>query len=654
MEPLSFQKYISSLDPASLPRVVKICSGVYFQGSVYEMAGSECCLSTGDLLKIVAVQLQRVTCENVETGQSTELPLNFTGRFKLSPDKLPFTSLEEFAKTKPPGLQAMPCYFISAADLSIDGQIIPKGQSISLVSVTTHEGREYASCITSGPSGHHSFWLPFSFRGTFYPCSGQQHYTLSEALQAKELCGQHLKCSKLGTHTFLLCPEYEVQAIMHMRKDVVKIPSSLEVDVEDVTEESQHIHFIKPLMLSEVLKLQDIFPVQAEILDGPEYPPIFENDWIARLHKGQKIQIHNKVCAWRILASSRKGSRHFLLSSTYQGRFRRRPREFPTVYDLAMSLGSSKRLRVVVTRDCESNEENLPSLSIGDRLEVLHLVKANMQNQAQHQAADVLLCSRSCGDEDEDDEENEELLLPLYLDGGFVEEMGDSKKYTLPEIVEQFQLPCEVRMTAKDSSLAHDILGSYSMLRLEAQITETFLVTSLCEEPDASFEIPPQWVDMSLFLTEERVPVQTHLTDMSKIEVLTESFYYQLVKLLPGTAVAPPRPPKRRECKNKTGPQKTREERVPEKPKQPPPGSKPKSAPQEPLNLKPSKMQSNPIARSTPNEYDTQPCLQKPRTPKRFLKNDGANSSDSSEHDYEVIEKDVEKTIHKMETALHW
>uniref|UniRef100_A0A7M4E9M1 Thymocyte selection associated family member 2 n=1 Tax=Crocodylus porosus TaxID=8502 RepID=A0A7M4E9M1_CROPO len=77
--PLSFQKYISSLDPASLPRVVKICSGVYFQGSVYEISGSECCLSTGDLLKIVAVQLQKVTCDNVETGQSIELPLNFTG-----------------------------------------------------------------------------------------------------------------------------------------------------------------------------------------------------------------------------------------------------------------------------------------------------------------------------------------------------------------------------------------------------------------------------------------------------------------------------------------------------------------------------------------------------------------------------------------------
>lgn len=36
MEPLSFQEYICSLDPTTLPRVLRICAGVYFQG--------ECCL----------------------------------------------------------------------------------------------------------------------------------------------------------------------------------------------------------------------------------------------------------------------------------------------------------------------------------------------------------------------------------------------------------------------------------------------------------------------------------------------------------------------------------------------------------------------------------------------------------------------------------
>ncbi|XP_009959553.1 PREDICTED: protein THEMIS2, partial [Leptosomus discolor] len=77
MEPLSFQEYICSLDPATLPRILRICSGVYFQGSVYEISGNECCLSTGDLLKVMAVALQKVVCEDTKTGQTTELPPTF-------------------------------------------------------------------------------------------------------------------------------------------------------------------------------------------------------------------------------------------------------------------------------------------------------------------------------------------------------------------------------------------------------------------------------------------------------------------------------------------------------------------------------------------------------------------------------------------------
>uniref|UniRef100_A0A8C8B257 CABIT domain-containing protein n=1 Tax=Otus sunia TaxID=257818 RepID=A0A8C8B257_9STRI len=81
MESLSFQDYICSLDPATLPRILRICSGVYFQGSVYEISGNECCLSTGDLLKVMAVALQKVVCEDTETGQTTELPPTFKGEW---------------------------------------------------------------------------------------------------------------------------------------------------------------------------------------------------------------------------------------------------------------------------------------------------------------------------------------------------------------------------------------------------------------------------------------------------------------------------------------------------------------------------------------------------------------------------------------------
>uniref|UniRef100_A0A8D2J437 CABIT domain-containing protein n=1 Tax=Varanus komodoensis TaxID=61221 RepID=A0A8D2J437_VARKO len=79
MDSVSFHNYICDLDHNSLPRVVKICSGVYFQGSVYELWGNECCLSTGDLMKIVDVQLQNVICQNVEGEDRFELPPDFKG-----------------------------------------------------------------------------------------------------------------------------------------------------------------------------------------------------------------------------------------------------------------------------------------------------------------------------------------------------------------------------------------------------------------------------------------------------------------------------------------------------------------------------------------------------------------------------------------------
>lgn len=49
-------------------------------GSVYELSGNECCLSTGDLIKVTHVHLQKVVCENSETGQALELNPNFSGK----------------------------------------------------------------------------------------------------------------------------------------------------------------------------------------------------------------------------------------------------------------------------------------------------------------------------------------------------------------------------------------------------------------------------------------------------------------------------------------------------------------------------------------------------------------------------------------------
>nr|XP_013798408.1 PREDICTED: protein THEMIS2-like [Apteryx mantelli mantelli] len=447
-----------------------------------------------------------------------------------------------------------------------------------------------------------------------------------------------------------------------VRKDVVKIPSTLEVDVEDITEEVQHIHFIKPLLLSEVLQMEEALPVRAEILEGPSSLAVFKNDWIARLQKGQQIQIHGKGCAWKVLASARKGTRHFLLSSAYQGRFRRRPREFTTAYELAASLQAGQRLRVVVTQDCEGHEEDMPSLSVGDRLEVRCLLQASTSTT-------VLLCNRS-SIEEEEGEESEELMLPLDLRGSFVEEMCDSKKYSLAEILEQLPLPCDVKVVAKDPSLTRDMLSSFSALRLEVRVTEPFLVSSFCEEPNKSFEIPPRWLDMSLFFTEEPVHPQAPSTDWSRVEELKEPFYYHLLKQLPGSsAPPPPRPPRRKEAVGKAG-LRTAKATGPEKAK-PPSLAVSKS----PLS---QKTRSPFIARSTPNEYSMHLRLQRASQPSKTPKDKGEATmvlcslhssspfkpqqkppqptagleTSDSDHDYETVDEDLQKTICKMQTVF--
>lgn len=318
-----------------------------------------------------------------------------------------------------------------------------------------------------------------------------------------------------------------------MRRDVVKIPSTLEVDVEDITEEAQHIHFARPLLLSDVLGMEDVLPAQAEILEGPAGPAVFKSAWVLRLQRGQQLQLHSCSCAWRVLASAPSSGRHFLLSGTYQGRFRLRPRQFTGVQELAAGLQPGQRLRVVVTRDCEGRGDDVPPLGVGDRLEPRELQGNGPSTR--------LLCHRH----GEEEEEGRELLLPLDLGGGFVEEMCDSKKYGLAELLERQALPCEVRVVAPDPGLERDALGALPALRLEARLNQPFLVGSFCQEPEEGFEIPPRWLDFSLLLSEGPVCPPAPCTRWSHVEELTEAFYYQLLAQLPGSAAPPPpRPPK--------------------------------------------------------------------------------------------------------------
>lgn len=340
-----------------------------------------------------------------------------------------------------------------------------------------------------------------------------------------------------------------------MRRTIVKIPSTLEVDVEDITASSQNIHFIKPLLLSEALAQGGPFPLSTEILEVPEGPPIFLSPWVGSLYKGQKLCIYGLASSpWRVLASSkgRKVPRHFMVSAAYQGKLRLRPREFPTAYDLLGAFQPGQPLRVVVTKDCEGEAEEHPefySLAVGDRLEVLG---SGQVYGAQGQDLSVLVCQRlsdQLGEENEDEygevEDQERILLPLYTPGGFVEDMNDSRRYSLADLTAQCSLPCEVKVVAKDSSNPADPLVSFPGLRLEEKITEPFLVVGLDSTPGMYFEIPPRWLDLTVVEAERQSDQLAEPLPVATVEELSDAFYYNLRKLPASENQAPPpRPPK--------------------------------------------------------------------------------------------------------------
>ncbi|XP_029427163.1 protein THEMIS2 [Rhinatrema bivittatum] len=636
---LSFQEYISSLDLSSLPRILQICSGVYFQGSVYEISGSECCLSTGDLIKVISVELQKVVCQG-EQGEPWELQPDFEGLFKAIPENPHYPTLEELIRDVPAGRERAPFYFTSGVDFVVKDQVIGRCQTITLLAEVKSKGCGYARCEVQKGATQVCLQIPFSCHGDFYQCGAEQEFTLSQLLRSKGLQSRRFTCSSMPRESVVLSPVYEVQALMQLRRNAVKIPSSLEVDVTDVTSQAQHVKFITPLTLTEVLAYQETFPVTAELLEVPEYQTVFKTEWVSHLRKGQKIQIHSKSSAWRVLVSSRKGNksvRYFLISGSYRGKFKRKPREFSTAYDLLASLNSGEKLQVVVTKDCECYEDCFPSLSVGDQLQVLYRTTAKTP-----QETDVLVCNR--GLEDDEEGQLEKIMLPLYCEGRFVEEVTNTARYTISEVIQQLKLPCEVKVVAKDPTLHSDILSSFAALTLEELIEDPFLVASFVEKPMLCFELPVKWFEVLLFFTEDSARARKDPVNQSLVEEITDSFYYHLRKLVPCTIPPPPRPPKRASSSSSDPKKADTMQRKPPMRKATLPSSQQEpccqySAPPLPA---PRKQSIDIHRRSQPNEYSLTKC--KPRTTSISSK----EAEDDDEHDYEFIDDPSQKISQKV------
>ncbi|KAF2974324.1 hypothetical protein EK904_009884, partial [Melospiza melodia maxima] len=511
------------------------------------MFGNEFSLSTEEVIKVIGFKINKLIasiCENNEVSQfsaKVELPLNFPGM--VVADKTPYVSIEEIARKVSIGPTRFghPSFY-SAKDIKLENFTIKHDEQITFNSVEEVHGIMAVNCVVVRNNESHSFTLPLSQEGEFYECEDDQMYTLKEIAEWKIPKGRN-RIVKLSTtlHMWdsssplpqnfdgclILMPVYEVQAVMKFRKDIIHILSDLDVEVKD------------PLSLEDIFeRTSKEFPMVAQIMEGPSGNQKPYN----LLSTGKEIVIYKKYQAARVLASemrSDSSKRHYLIPMSYKGKFKRRPREFPTAYDLEIVRNEKEHLHVVATKAFTSPHKELCSVSVGDQFLVQQCQTSEVLYEGGKKLIDVLACEQILSDS------YKKVLLPMYMEGGFVEVVHDKKQYHLSDICKEFHLPFNVKVSVRDLSIEKDVLAAAPGLQFEEEITDSYLLISSASSPEESWEIPVYRLHMLVHLLNKNVQTVAPPVTRTTVEEVSEEEYYMLRRYENLTLHPPPRPPKK-------------------------------------------------------------------------------------------------------------
>ncbi|XP_031758806.1 protein THEMIS [Xenopus tropicalis] len=557
----SLEQFINTLDPKTLPRVLQIQSGYYYGGSIYELFGNECSISTGDIIKVIGYKVTKVlaymngSTESNEVLATTELPLDFPGLFKVVADKRPYCTIEEIIRT----LHVGPTRFghpsfHSANNLDVAGITISKDDEILIRSIEEVNGVTSVNCGVIRKGHFHSFLLPLSCEGVFYECPDEKIYTLKEILEWKipksrsraviltEVIGtcDIKQFYQLGANaTMILKPVYDVQAIMQFRKDIVHLQSDLDIEVLDITNNFNIKCFIQTLTIHDVFELTtNEFPMIAEIIEhvAGEYAHC------NLLSPGKKIIIHKKDQADRIIASELRSdspNKHFLIPDTYKGKFKRRPRCFPTVYDLKVAKREADELHVVATKPFQSAYKEFSSICVGDQFLVKQHHFCEIMDKGKKTVVEVLTFLKING------KAREQVTIPLYAEGGFLEVVYDERQYYIKELCKHFHFPLNVKVSVRDLfAMGEDILASTSVLQLEEHITDSYLLVSSYDSPQEVWELPVHRLNLSVHIIGSFQGETFCLPTKTNIEEINKEEYYMVRRYEGQVQRPPPRPPK--------------------------------------------------------------------------------------------------------------
>ncbi|KAF7254770.1 Protein THEMIS [Varanus komodoensis] len=412
-------------------------------------------------------------------------------------DKTPYANVEEIVRRNligPTPLQ-QPCFYCSK-DVKVGNLTIEQGEKIIFSSVEENNRILTVNCEIIRDGKAQSVVLPLSQEGDFYEWEDDQLYTLKEVAEWKIPKGRSRSvtfshtCSAADSTRLLsmgcsgcvvLAPIYAVQAVMKFQKEIVQFLSDLDVE---------------PVSMEDILEMMcKEFPVVVAAIEGSTGNKHFGN----LLCPGREIVVYKKCLATRILASEIKSSsykRHFLIPTSYQGKFKRRPREFPTAYDLEIAKSSKEKLHVIATKAFESPYKELCSVSAGDQFLIPQHQTSEDVNLGRQKVENALACEQVLLE----NKTRKNVLLPVFMEGGFVEILHDKRQYSLSELCKDFRFPFNVKVSIRDLSVQEDILAGVSCLQLEEEIIDSFLLISSFNNPTEIWEAPVHRLNMSFQL----------------------------------------------------------------------------------------------------------------------------------------------------------
>lgn len=211
------------------------------------------CFSTGDLIKVIGIELLSVCCEDISNNDKFELPINHTGRlkiqttfsrdcrcqfcrcslnlasssglFKVLPEEMPYSTVEEMVSLRPIGLEScLPFTFTSRSKITLGNFTLGAGRALTVLSIEKHEGKEdQVRCHVKGQQeASADVCIPLSSRGEFYECESEECFTLREIMTSPSLRSRRFRFNNTtkSQRPLVLSPIYQVQAIMNSENNL--------------------------------------------------------------------------------------------------------------------------------------------------------------------------------------------------------------------------------------------------------------------------------------------------------------------------------------------------------------------------------------------------------------------------------------------------